>query len=191
VAQSEDATSAPCAKAVRLADAFVQCSDAVYRFILYRVGGDRNTADELLQDCCHEAIRHKHPPTDPDRFGAWVVGIARNLIRRHWRHRRRDQRHQPFDHSAMGPRLLERLESSGQGSIAGTAKAESDALMRAVTALATSEQRLVFGVYFQGQSLEQLALEEQTTAKAIEARLYRIRVKLRELLRDPTKAGDA
>lgn len=173
-----------------MTDAFVQCSDAVYRFILYRVGGDRTVADELLQDCCHEAIRHSNPPIDPDRFGAWMVGIARNLIRRHWRLRRRDQRNQPLDDPATGVRLLEVLESTVEDSGAAVTKEAIDALMFAVTELALGEQRLVFGVYFEGRSLEQLADEQRTTAKAIEARLYRIRAKLRELLRDPTKAGD-
>lgn len=188
--RSEEATAAPRAKALALAEAFVECSDAVYRFILYRVGRDRTVADELLQDCCHEAVRHKNPPTDPDRFGAWMVGIARNLIRRHWRLRRRDQRNQPLDDPATGVRLLEMLESNEVDPAAATTEA-TEALMLAVTALAPSEQRLVGGVYFEGRSLEQLADEQRTTAKAIEARLYRIRAKLRKLLRDPTKAGDA
>lgn len=174
-----------------MANAFVQCSDAVYRFILYRVGRDRTVADELLQDCCHEAIRHKNPPTDPDRFGAWMVGIARNLIRRHWRLRRRDQRNQPLDDQATGARLVEALESTEDDCGAAVTKEATDALMLAVTALALSEQRLVVGVYFENRSLEQLADEQRTTSKAIESKLYRIRAKLRELLRDPTKAGDA
>ena len=118
-----------------------------------------------------------------------MVGIARNLIRRHWRHLRRDRRNRPLDDPATGARLLEMLESNEVDPAAAT-KDATDALMLAVTALALSEQRLVLGVYFQSRSLEQLAQEERTTAKAIEARLCRIRAKLRELLRDSTKAGD-
>ena len=31
--------------------------DGLYRFILVRVGGDHDGADELLQQTCHEAAR--------------------------------------------------------------------------------------------------------------------------------------
>lgn len=191
MANAENMSNAPSQAKPTLADAFAQCSDAVYRFILYRVGGDRSVADELLQDCCHEAVRQRHCPTDPDRLGAWMAGIAKNLIRRHWRHRRRDRRNRPLDDPAVGVRLVEVLESTEESSLEAVSPDDTGGLMLAVTTLTPSEQRLVLGVYFEGWSLAKLAEEERTTAKAIEARLYRIRAKLRELLGDPTKAGDA
>lgn len=188
---SEHAEAAPIAGPVHTAncssvgEAFTLCSDAVYRFILQRVG-DRTTADEILQESCHQAMRRGTLPLDSDRMGAWLTGIARNLIRKHWRNQRRDRRNQPLDEASAGRELLDRLESSE----VEWRDDDGETLLRAVTALAAAEQRLIIGAYFEGRCYEDLAAESRTTAKAIEAKLYRIRAKLRELLRDPTKTGD-
>lgn len=182
----EHAEPAPITKPMTAGEAFSQCSDAVYRFILHRVG-DRTAADEILQESCHQAVRRGTLPLDPDRMGAWLTGIARNLIRKHWRTRRRDARNQPLDESSASRGLLERLESSD----VEWRDDDGETLLRAVTSLSAGEQRLIIGAYFEGRSHDDLAAEGRTSAKAIEARLYRIRARLRELLRDPTKAGEA
>lgn len=169
--------------------AFVDCADAVYRFILVRVAGDRTAADDLLQDCCHEAAKHRRPPTDAESVGPWMIGIARNLLRRHWRRRRRDSRLQPLHEPTVAARVVDRLESSELPPAARFAGDEATQLMLAVTELSPEEQRLVLGVYFEGRSHEQLAVEQRLTTKAVGARLHRIRAKLRGLLRGESRAS--
>ena len=56
-------------------------------------------------------------------------------------------------------------------------------LMLAITALASGDQQLVFDAYFNGRAREQIAGEMGLTVKAVEARLYRIRRRLRAKLR--------
>jgi len=163
--------------------AFVDCTDAVYRFILFRVGGDRAAADDLLQDCCHEAAKHRQPPTDAESVGPWMFGIARNLLRRHWRRRKRDGRFHPLHDPAVAARVLERLESSELPPEAMLVEEEATQLMLAVTDLAPGEQQLLLGAYFEGRSHEELAIKRGLTVKAVEARLHRIRAKLRGMLR--------
>ncbi len=64
---------------------FIRSGDALYRYILVRVRGNRTLAEDLLQQTCLEAVRHRHPPRTADACEAWLRGIARNLVRRHWR----------------------------------------------------------------------------------------------------------
>lgn len=172
-----------------LRSAFAECAEAVYRFILYRVGHDRSAADDILQDCCHEAARHRNPPLHVEQFGPWFIGIARNLVLRHWRRRRRDQRWRPLDDPAISRRVLERLESRDLPAEAVLPDDELTQLMAAVTDLSPDEQRLIIAVYFQDQPLGQIATERGTTAKSVEAKMYRIRTKLRDRLRGEARAS--
>lgn len=189
IERSVDSRRTPLTSNSDLRRAFVDCADAVYRFIVVRVGGDRAVADDLLQDCCHEAAKHRRPPTDPDDVGPWLIGIARNLIRRHWRRRKRDGRFQPLHEPTVAARVLERLEASELPPESTLADDEATQLMLAVTELSSDEQTLLFGAYFEGRSHEELAVERNLTVKAVEARLHRIRAKLRGLLRGTSEVS--
>lgn len=51
--------------------------------------GDRGTAEDLAQEVFHQALESQgnYDPTKP--FGAWLRGIARHLLFRHYRNARR------------------------------------------------------------------------------------------------------
>ncbi|MGD2111484.1 MAG: sigma factor, partial [Phycisphaerae bacterium] len=85
-----------CDRQERLRRVFRACGDGLYRFVLVRVGGDRHAADDLLQQTCHEAARHKRMPTDDTECEPWLYGIARNLVRKHWRQNGRNGRVVPL-----------------------------------------------------------------------------------------------
>ncbi len=165
-----------------LREAFLRTAESVYRFILVRVAGDRETADELLQECCCQAARSRVGPKDPPAFETWFRGIARNLIRRHWRRRRIDRRLLSASHaeglagvaakSATEPLPSEQLES----------RESSAALLLAMQRLGRKDRELLLAFYFDGRSTAELSAEIQVTAKAIEARLRRARDRLRALL---------
>ena len=60
----------------------------------------------------------------------------------------------------------------------------SEQLLLAVTSLPADEQRLIFAFYFEGRSQAQIAEELHVSAKSVETKLYRVRNRLREVLRD-------
>jgi RNA polymerase sigma factor (sigma-70 family) len=55
-------------------------------------------------------------------------------------------------------------------------------LERHLAALPADEKRLVEGKYLEGRSVRELAEELQTSEKAVESRLVRVRRKLKEAL---------
>src|SRR5271166_6109924 len=77
-------------------DAFGRLYDRyarLVRAVVYRAGNDAPVVHDLTQECFLRAYRNLARLRQPDRFGAWVVGIARAVAREHRRSLRRD-RHQ-------------------------------------------------------------------------------------------------
>lgn len=166
----------------RLRRVFSARCDAIYAFIVVRVGGDRDAADDLLQQTCYEAARKRRVPEPDDACEAWLFGIARNLVRRHWRTQKRRGILLPLGDHETGRNVAEKMQ-------AGALSAESindsklvTQLMLAITSLPASDQQLIFAFYFDGRSQQQIAEQQDTTAKSIEARLYRLRSRLRDKL---------
>lgn len=165
----------------RLERIFSDCCDGLYRFILVRVGGDRHAADELLQETCRIAAGPSALPSDDGGVEAWLGGIARNLIRKHWRDLKRErtlrlkdvercrQLAEDMSTRPIPPEILARRETM-------------DLLLHAVTTLPAADQRMVFAFYFEGRSQSDIAAQAGLTVKALESKLYRIRGGLRETL---------
>ena len=61
------------------------------RAVVYRVGTDIPVVHDLTQECFLRAYRNLARLRRPDRFGSWVVGIARAVAREHRRSLRRDR----------------------------------------------------------------------------------------------------
>lgn len=70
----------------RLVEAY---GPALCRFLHSRVR-DRALAEELLQEVWHQALRSHRRLRDPQRFQAWLYGVARNVARSALRRRGRE-----------------------------------------------------------------------------------------------------
>lgn len=172
-----------------LARIFTDAGDALYRFILVRVRGDRDAAADLLQQTCCEAVRHRRYPADAGECEAWLRGIARNLVRRHWRRLRRTPVRLRLDDTDLGPRLAEDLATRPLP-LDELIRAEvTEQLLLAVTSLSAAEQELVFAYYFDGRAQAEIARELGVSEKSVECRLSRVRGKLRTALRDSERSG--
>ena len=66
--------------------------DNLYAYVCWRCGGLRDLADEVVQETWLTAVRRVRD-FDPARagFGAWLAGIAANVLRNHLRRRQRDR----------------------------------------------------------------------------------------------------
>ncbi len=168
----------------RLQRVFRKTGDALYRFIVIRVHDDRHAADELLQQTCHEAARHRRMPRDDTECEAWLRGIARNLIRRHWRRMKKRSSQVRIEDAAVSRRLVEDMESQPPPPDALIRDESARQLMLAVTSLRAADQRLVLAFYFDGRSQTDIAEELGLSVKSVETRLYRVRHRLRAILRN-------
>lgn len=153
--------------------------DALYRFILVRVGFNQSVADDVLQQTAETALRTRSPGAVESPEG-WLRGIARNLVRRYWREASRTNGSAAPD-PAHGRLALAALESDCPAEALQQRELRL-ALLWAIASLPAADQRLLYAVYRHGATHEQLAGELGCTAKGIEMKLYRTRARLREAL---------
>ncbi len=59
--------------------------DKVYRFIFFRVGGNKDLAEDLVSEIFIKALNHFGEYDDTVSVSAWIMTIARNHLANHWR----------------------------------------------------------------------------------------------------------
>jgi len=186
--------SAACAQASKqrdvLREVFDRSAGALYRFVLVRVGGNRDVADDLLQQTCCEAARHPRPPDGRDACEAWLRGIARNLVRRHWRNHKREADVIPLEDAALANRLADDLESRPLPPDVLIQQESVTQLLLALTSLSAADQSLIVDYYFEQRPQAVIARELGVSEKSVESRLYRVRGRLRTALRNPERSGE-
>jgi len=165
--------------------------DALYRFIVVRVRGDRDAADDLLQQTCCEAARHGRPPADENECLAWLHGIARNLVRQHWRKRTRASVLVPLEDHGLAAALVETLETRQLPVEAAVRQEEIEQLLLAVTSLSIGDQALISAYYFAGRAQAEIAAELGVSERSVESRLFRARARMRAVLRNGKGLGGA
>ncbi len=170
----------PAAARERLAATITERLDGLYRFVFHRVGCDSKAAEDITQEAVCIAWAKDSSPAEPDDQERWMRGIARNLVKRHWRlHPAMAQRIAKMER--VGREMAHRLTDGSQGA-SQVRDEEMDRLMLALTSLTHDEQELILRFYKAGLSHENMACERGGSAKAIESALYRARKRLREAL---------
>jgi RNA polymerase sigma-70 factor, ECF subfamily len=141
----------------------------LYRYVQWRCGGLRDDADEVVQDTWLTAVRRVRS-FDPaaGSFAAWLRGIAANLLRNHFRSRRR-----------------RRVETLGQDVADGRPAEEkvrrrAESVARALAALPRRYEEVLRAKYLDGHSVADVAAAWGETPKAVESLLSRARQAFRE-----------
>src|SRR5687767_2554588 len=126
-------------------------------------------AEDITQDVFVALLR------SPDRFDpargtlrAFLLGIARNLVLKHWR---AEHRLQPLDDDAMveAPSDLDRGEVG-------------DSVGRAVRALGPLQREVVILAEYEGLTLAEIARAVDADIGTVKSRLHRARENLRRVL---------
>jgi RNA polymerase sigma-70 factor (ECF subfamily) len=145
---------------------------------LARVSGDRQLADDLLQETFYRFVRAGSRYESESHRRRSLFQIATNLVRDSGRRTRQQGAHVPFD---------EESPECGGPSAAGAATERTD-LTRALARLKASERKMLWLAYGQGMSHREIAGVLRLKEGSIRLLLFRARGKLGRLLRG---AGDA
>jgi RNA polymerase sigma-70 factor (ECF subfamily) len=118
-------------------------------------------------------------------LGVWIGGIARNKIALYFRKQKRHARLDAGpDGAAAAGRLLLWLDDREYDPGAALEAAELAGFVRAtLTALPSDYETLLVAKYVDGESVEQIAVAEQSTPVAIRSKLARARQAFRELFK--------
>lgn len=142
--------------------------DRVYRFVVYRVSGDRALAEDITSEVFVRALRKIKGFTWQGRdVGAWFLTIARNLV---------------LDHFKSGRFRLEMVGADpGPGDASRIVDPEDEALARvsqadlykAIHQLGNEQQEVIYWRFLQGYSVAEAAAAMDKTDGAIKALQYR------------------
>lgn len=142
--------------------------DRVYRFILYRVSGDRALAEDITSEVFVRALRKIKGFTWQGRdVGAWFLTIARNLVLDHFKSGR-------FRLEVVG---AEAPESTREGVVdpedAALSRVSQADLYRAIQQLGNEQQEVIYWRFIQGYSVAESAAAMDKSEGAIKALQYR------------------
>lgn len=154
--------------------------DRLLRYLLVVTGGNEQTARDALQAAMVRVVRHIKPFDAEDKFWSWLTVLARSALadesrkqRRWFAFLERFSRQAEVDHPALNNGAAdEKLR---------------ELLASRVSALPADEQELLAQKYFQRRSVREIAGAQETTEKAVESKLSRVRRKLKDAIFDGLK----
>lgn len=153
--------------------------DGLYRFAVSRLGPRAHLAQDVVQQALWIALEHASPPQPRDTQCAWLRGVVKNVIRRELRSQHR--RHAALERAAARTQRTPDPSTADDCATDDTRDRLIKQLFRAVAELNTADQDLFYAFYRAGRSHASIAAELGTTVKAVEARLYRLRARLRTI----------
>lgn len=145
-------------------DFFQRYCDRLFRYALVITRGQEDLAREILSLTMIKAIRAMRPMESDADIWRWLTRIAWNCFLDHCR---KTKRRPPTE------QIPETIPAPSQD------QALLNALNESVTELPLDEREIVERCYFEDESQADVAASIQTTRKAVESRLARIRQKLR------------
>ena len=149
--------------------------DRLWRYLLVVSAGNEDAAREALQAALVRASHHVKVFADETVFWSWLTVVARTALADESKKRRRY-----FS-------FLDRFTSQSNVELNGAHDEQTDErlkelLERHVALLLPDEQKIVEQKYFARRSVRDIADELQTTEKAVESKLSRIRKKLKDAM---------
>jgi RNA polymerase sigma-70 factor (ECF subfamily) len=147
--------------------------DRLLRYLLVVTGGNETAAREALASALVRVVRHVKPFDAEEKFWSWLTVLARTAL---------------ADESKKQRRWFAFLEKFSRHAETINADADDGAaeetlrglLEKNVSSLPPDERELVAQKYFLRRSVREIAAGQQTTEKAVESKLSRVRRKLKD-----------
>jgi RNA polymerase sigma-70 factor (ECF subfamily) len=147
--------------------------DRLSRYLLVVAAGNEDVMREALQATLVRVVRYIKVFRSEEVFWSWLTVLARSAFTDETRKRRRY-----FSFLDRFTRLT-RVEPANRNDLPDDDRLRV-LLERQVASLPPDEQKLVEQKYFARRSVREIAEELQTTEKAVESKLSRVRRKLKD-----------
>ncbi len=152
-------------------------SRRVFAYALNMVN-DSARAEEILVDTMHEVWKAPGRFRGDSQFSTWVIGIARNKALMAYRSRRPDEVHDDLDDIAE---TAAADTPDGFGVLA--AKQRREGVQRCMKRLSDEHRECMHLVFFEGQSLAEVAAVQGCPENTVKTRLFHARQKIKNCLR--------
>jgi RNA polymerase sigma-70 factor (ECF subfamily) len=144
--------------------------ERVYRFVVYRVGGDSALAEDITSEVFLRALRKIKGFTWQGRdVGAWFLTIARNLVLDHFKSGRYRLEMVGADIGVAGG-ASDRVVDAEDEALSRISHAE---LYKAIARLGSEQQEVIYWRFLQGYSVAETAAAMAKSDGAIKALQYR------------------
>ncbi|MHC4780797.1 MAG: RNA polymerase sigma factor [Planctomycetota bacterium] len=153
--------------------------DSIYGYVFKRVGADRATAEDIVQDVFVDAWRNLDRFRLDGRFPAWLVGIAKRKLARHFRNESRKA-------EVGAATVLDSL--SDDGPMPGEALESREAglaVTRGLALVGAEVRELLLLKYRDGLSMKEIAGRLGASVEAVNSRLQRAREAFKKVLAQP------
>ena len=158
-----------------------RCCQSFFRYFTVRTDGNMHLVDDLMQQLWLQA-RLRRDDFRGDNPEPWLWRIAQNLLREHWRKQERS----PVSRLQADPKLARslavRFDAEDLPEEVLVRQETRNQLLLALTDLPNDAQELLIGFYFNNRSYVDLASSLDISERAVEGRLYRARLALRDKL---------
>jgi RNA polymerase sigma-70 factor (ECF subfamily) len=149
--------------------AYQSSIENLYSFVHHKTKGNRQLTQDIIQETYLRALqawRQKGLPQSPD---AWLIKVARNLFVSHLR--------------KTGPEILTGNSTEGTTQPVDLTKIEQiQFTRRALSKIRKGYARLIEAFHFQGRKISEIARSEGISERAVEGRLRRARMAIRDLI---------
>lgn len=153
---------------------------------IYDLVGERDLADELMQETFVRAYKNLNTLRDEERLSTWLFGIARNVARESLRSQRLGNRRVELDDPSVTDMRDDGLSPDGL-----LMNEELNQVIRDALGRLDEDRRLVFALkVFQQHSYEEIALITGFSMAKLKTDLHRARLEMRRLLRPYLEVSD-
>ena len=147
--------------------------DRLLRYLLVVTGGNEEAAREALQLALVRVVRHVKPFDAEEKFWSWLTVLARCALADEAKKQRR--------WFAFLENFSRHAETESTAANNGEADEKlRELLAQTVSSLPPDERELIAQKYFLRRSVREIAGAQQTTEKAVESKLSRVRRKLKD-----------
>ena len=147
--------------------------DRLWRYLLVVAAGHEDAAREALQGTLVRVTRHVKVFHDANTFWSWLTVLARSAFADESKRRRR--------YFAFLDRFTQHTRVELDGASERQTETRLQGLLeRHVALLPPDERNLVEQKYFDHRAVREIANALQTTEKAVESKLSRVRKKLKD-----------
>lgn len=158
---------------------FRRHSPRLHAYVARRLGAA--LADDLVSEAFTTAFRRRDRFDGRAEFGAWLWGIASNLISKH--HRRETRMYRAYARTGVDP------AEDGVADLASnraSAAALGPRLAKALASLSAQERNAVLLLAWAQMSYSEIAVTLDLPLGTVKAKIHRSRAKLRKALQEKT-----
>ena len=150
------------------------CLPALERFVKYKIG-NREDAEDLIQDCCAAAITKRDTLRDTDAMKPWLLTIARNRCTDYYRRKAR-QMELPIEE------LSETVLTTGL-----YGRQERSVVTETLEKLGDKEKQILYLYFFKELPQDQIAVRLGLPLGTVKSRLYYAKQKFKNAYPKQTK----